>query len=130
MNSTYKPEGYNSLSAYLIVDGAERLIELLEKIFDAEVTRRYDAPNGIGIMHAEVRIDDTILMLADSTDKFPPVPSVLHVYVSDSDEVYRRAIAAGCKGIQEPIQKGDPDKRGTFEDFAGNSWSVSTQLRD
>ena len=128
MSDSYKPEGYNSLSPYLIVNGAEQLISLLEKIFGAEVTRRYDSPNGVGIMHAEMRIDDSILMIADSTDQFQPVPTVMHVYVADSDEVYRKAIAAGCKGIQEPVQKGDPDKRGTFEDFAGNSWSVSTQM--
>ena len=128
MTNNFKPADYNSLSPYLIVEGAEKMISLLEDVFGAEVTRKYDAPNGLGIMHAEMRIDDSILMIADSTDQFPPVPTVLHVYVADSDEVYRKAIAAGCKGIQEPVQKGDPDKRGTFEDFAGNSWSVSTQM--
>jgi len=127
---SFKPENYNALSPYLIVDGAQRLIDLLAIVFDAEVTRRYDKPDG-KIMHAEVRIDDSILMLADSTDQYPPSQAVLHVYVPDAGAVYDKAIEAGCASFQEPkTQEGDPDLRGTFIDFAGNMWSVGTQLTE
>lgn len=124
----FKPEGYNSVSPYLIVDGAQRMIDLLRDIFDATVTRRYDLPNG-KIMHCEVRVDDSIIMIADSTEHYPPNKLLLHVYVSDVDRVYEKAIDRGCKAIEAPKQKeGDPDRRGMFEDFSGNTWAVGTQL--
>lgn len=55
--------------------------------------------------------------------------ALLHVYVSDVDEVYHRALKFGCEGLEEPVQKdGEGDKRELFKDFAGNMWSVTTQL--
>jgi PhnB protein len=125
---SFKPSGYNSVSPYIIVDGAQRLIDLLEKIFSCTVLRKYDTPDG-RIMHAEVRIDDSVLMISDSTKEYPPNKSLLHVYVEDVDQLFARAIAHGCQSIQEPKrQEGDPDKRGMFEDFSGNVWAVGTQL--
>jgi PhnB protein len=128
MSKKFKPEGYSSLSPYLIVEDAGRLAELLRTIFDAQEQRKYLREDG-KIMHMELLIDDSVLMLADATDAYPAQRSTLHVYVPDSDRVYTRAIEGGCRPIEAPKQQdGDPDRRGTFEDFAGNLWSVSTQL--
>ena len=128
MNKPFKPTGYNSASPYFIVSGAQRLIDLLKNIFDANEVRRYDMPDGT-IMHAEIKIDDSVIMLGDSSDKYPPVPIVMHVYVPDVDKTFEKAIAAGCEVIEKPKQQeNDPDRRGTFKDFAGNMWSVGTQL--
>jgi PhnB protein len=128
MSTEYKPKGYSSLSPYLIVEDAARLAGLLQTIFHAQGTRKFLREDG-KIMHLELLIDDSVLMLADATASYPPQRSTLHVYVPDSDQVYAKAIAAGCRAIEAPKQQdGDPDKRGTFEDFAGNLWSVSTQL--
>lgn len=130
MSKSFKPQGYNSVSPYFIVSGAEKLISLLTVIFNASVTRRYDTPDG-SIMHAEIRIDDSIVMLGESSDQFPPVSLVMHVYVADVDEVFRRAIDAGCEVVEPPKERdGDPDRRATFRDFAGNLWSVGTQLHE
>ena len=124
----FKPDGYNSVSPYFIVQGAQQLIDLLKSIFDAKELRRYDTPDG-SIMHAEVQVEDSVIMIGDSSEKFPPVPLVIHVYVPDVDKTFDRAIKAGCEIIQKPRQQGnDPDKRGTFKDFAGNMWSIGTQL--
>jgi PhnB protein len=80
-------------------------------------------------MHAELRVDDSVIMLSEATEKYPPVPSVMHVYVPDADATYRKAMAAGCTSIEPPRQQpGDPDRRATFIDFAGNMWSVGTQM--
>lgn len=80
-------------------------------------------------MHAEVRIDDSVIMLSDASEQWPAVAVIMHVYVRDADKVYERALTLGCKAVQAPKQQdGDPDRRGTFSDFAGNMWSVSTQL--
>jgi len=128
MNKTFKPAGYNSVSPYFIVNGAQRFIDLMKKIFDVNELRRYDMPDGT-IMHAEIQIDDSVIMLGDSSDKYPPVPIVIHVYVSDADKTFAKAIEAGCEIIEKPKQQeNDPDRRGTFRDFAGNMWSVGTQL--
>ena len=124
---SFKPTGYNSLSPYIISSDAQKLATLLATVFNANITRRFDRPDG-KIMHAEIRIDDSILMISDSNENYPPNKSILHVYVSDAVADYEKAIAAGCEAFQAVAQnEGDPDKRGTFIDFDGNMWSVSTQ---
>ncbi|SER57661.1 VOC family protein [Salipaludibacillus aurantiacus] len=124
----YKPEGYNSVSPYLVVNGAQKMIDLLEGIFKAETLRRFGMPDG-SVMHAEVVIGDSVIMIGDSSEQFPPNTHLLHVYVSDVDKTYNKAIALGCQAIEAPVNKdGEPDKRGTFKDFAGNIWSVATQV--
>jgi PhnB protein len=62
-------------------------------------------------MHAEVRIDDTVVMLADGGGDWPPVPSYVHVYVRDVDATYQRALEAGAVSVQEPVKKKGEDKR-------------------
>src|SRR3712207_7213915 len=64
MNQSYKPQGYSSVSAYVVANGAQDVIDFLIKSFDARQVRRYDMPDG-SIMHAEVQIDDTVVMIAD-----------------------------------------------------------------
>ncbi|MBK8504305.1 MAG: VOC family protein [Saprospiraceae bacterium] len=127
MSKSFKPTGYNSVSPYFIIDGAQQFIDLMKAIFDAKELRRYDLPDG-SIMHAEVQIDDSVVMLGDSSDRFPPVALVLHVYVTNVDEVFKKAIDSGCEIIEQPKERdGEPDRRATFRDFAGNMWSVGTQ---
>jgi len=127
MNRPYKPEGYPSVSAYVMVDGAQRVIDFLKKTFDATELRRYDSPDGT-ILHAEVRIDDTVVMLSDGGGQFPAFPVWLHVYVPDVDATYRRALEAGGVSVQEPVRKDDPDRRGGVKDPSGNTWWISTQM--
>lgn len=130
MKQEFKPKGYNSVSPYFVVDGAKELIELLIKIFDAELMRRFEMPDGT-IMHAEIKIDDSVLMFGNSSDEFPPNKLLTHIYVSNVDEVYQRAIDLGCQSLEEPKEReGDPDRRGSFKDFAGNIWSIGTQISD
>ena len=124
----FKPSGYNSVSPYFIVNDAQKFIDLMKNIFGAKELRRYDRPDGT-IMHAEIQIDDSVIMLGDSSDKFPPRSVVIHVYVPDVDKTFEKAIAAGCEIVEKPKQQAnDPDRRATFKDFAGNMWSVGTQL--
>jgi PhnB protein len=128
MTSTYKPAGYNSVSPYLVVKGAEKMIQLLETVFGAKRLRRYDNPDGT-IMHAELQIADSVVMMGDASETYPPNQLLLHVYVPNVDEVYQRALAAGCQPEQAPReQPGDPDKRGSFKDFSGNTWAIATQV--
>ncbi len=128
MNPAFKPTGYNSVSPYFIVPEADRFIQLMKDLFDAQELRRYDMPDG-SLMHAELMLDDTVIMLGQSTAKYPPVPMVMHVYVPDVDAAYKKALALGCTSMEAPKQReGDPDRRASFKDYAGNWWSVGTQL--
>lgn len=123
----YKPQGYPSVSAYVVADGAQGVIDFLIESFGARQTRRYDMPDG-SIMHAEVLIDDTVVMVTDSGGDNPAFPVWLHVYVRDVDESYRRALEAGGHPIEEPKRReGDPDRRGGVKDPAGNTWWIATQ---
>lgn len=127
MRASYKPEGYTSVSPYLIVDGAERAIEFLVHVFGAVELRRF--PDDAGrLRHAEVRIDDTVVMLADSIEGWPAVPAHVHIYVPDVDAVYQRALAAGATSAQEPVKKDDADKRGGVKDAGGTTWWIATKV--
>ncbi len=128
MEKAYKPAGYNSVSPYFIVDGAQKLIDFLVQLFDGKELRKYKREDGT-IMHAEVSIDDSVIMISDATEEYPPVTIIMHVYVPDVNTTYIKALKLGASELQKPKNnEGDPDYRGTFLDFAGNMWSVSTQL--
>jgi PhnB protein len=124
---SYKPEDYTSVSPYLIVDGASATIEFLRNVFGAIELRRFPGPEG-KVMHAEVRIDDTVVMIADGADGWPPVPSYVHVYVADVDAIYRRALEAGATSVQAPVKKEDADKRGGVKDAGGTTWWIATKV--
>ncbi len=125
--STHKPENYTTVSPYLIVDGASGTIDFLQRVFGAVELRRF--PDEAGkLVHAEVRIDDTVVMIADGAPGWPPVPSHVHVYVSDVDDTYRRALEAGAASVQEPVKKEDEDKRGGVKDAGGTTWWIATRV--
>lgn len=128
MHPTWKPEEHPTVSPYLIASDAQAVIDFVTEVFDATPLRRYERPDG-SIMHAEVRIDDAVVMLGQAGGEWPAVPASLHVYVADVDQTYRRALAAGGEPVQEPEQRdGDPDRRGGVRDPAGNSWWIATQM--
>ena len=125
--SSHKPANYNSVSPYLIVNGANGTIDFLINVFGAVELRRFPGADG-KLMHAEVRIDDTVVMLADGAEAWPPIPSYVHVYVRDVDATYKRALEAGAVSVQEPVQKGDEDKRGGVKDAGGTTWWIATRI--
>ena len=127
MSSSHKPANYSTVSPYLIVDGASGMIAFLVGVFGAVELRRF--PDAAGkLMHAEVRIDDTVVMVADGGNGWPPVPSHVHVYVSDVDTTYKRALEAGAISVQEPVKKEDEDKRCGVKDAGGTTWWIATKV--
>ena len=127
MCTAYKPDSYNSVSVYIMAERAQRVIDFLNRTFDGVNLRRFEDPSG-RIMHAEVRVDDTVVMVSDANKMFPAFPVWLHVYVPDVDATYKKALAAGGVSVQEPTRKeGDPDRRGGVKDPCGNTWWISTQ---
>jgi uncharacterized glyoxalase superfamily protein PhnB len=127
--SGFKPADYSAVSPYLVVDGAAATIEFLKRVFGAVELRRFPASSAPGkIRHAEVRIDDTVVMLADPPPGAGPVPSHVHVYVPDVDATYRRALDAGAVSVEEPERKEDPERRGAVRDPGGTTWWIATRL--
>ncbi len=125
---SHKPEGYNSVSPYVVAEGAQRVIDFLAAAFDATQLRRYDNADGT-IMHAEVRVIDSVIMIADGGPQWPAFPVWFHLYVPDVDAAYQRALQAGGISVEEPCQReGDPDRRGGVKDPAGNTWYIATQV--
>lgn len=128
MKSQYKPANYSTVSPYLIVNDADATIDFLKRVFGAIELRKFPDESG-KLIHAEVRIDDTVIMLADPAPPgWSPVSSHVHIYVQDLDATYRKAIEAGAVSVQEPVQKQDKDKRGGVKDCGGTTWWIATKV--
>lgn len=120
---TWKPEGYTSLAPYLIVPEPEAVLTFCAKVFGAEELRV--VRDGDRVMHAECRIDDTVLMMGG----MPGGPSAMvHIYVPDPDAVFAKALEHGAVEIQPIMEKGDGDRRGGFQTPCGTQWFVARQV--
>jgi PhnB protein len=126
--SSFKPKGYSTVSPYIVVKKAGLLIEFLEKLFGARQLQRIDAPNGT-MMHAEIQIDDTIVMLGEAGENWPATPTHVHIYVADVDLCFRMALDLGATSVQPPDRRGqEPNRRAAIRDSSGNTWWISTKV--
>lgn len=123
------PEGYHTVTPYLIVPDVDGQISFLQEAFDAEVRSRMEGPDG-RVMHAEVRIGDSPVMMGESTDEIPPMPAMLHLYVPDVDAVYKQALEAGASSVREPTDEFYGDRSGGVQDAFGNQWWLATHVED
>lgn len=114
----YKPDGYTSVAPYLVVGDAARTLEFVHAVFGSEPLRVYHRDDG-SIMHAEFRIDDTVVMLGQLPDQ--PAAHV-HIYVDDVDGAFVRAIEAGGTVIDDLQPRYDGDRRGGVCDPSGTVW--------
>jgi PhnB protein len=131
------PEGYRSVTPYLIVKGAAQAIDFYKHAFDAtEVMRMADTQGRVG--HAELRIGDCVVMLADepNTMGYRSPRSLggssvsLLLYLTDVDAVFQRALAAGAKSLRPLVNQFYGDRSGTLEDPFGHVWTVATHVED
>ncbi|MEO0729662.1 MAG: VOC family protein [Pseudomonadota bacterium] len=120
----FKPDGYTSVSPYLIVRDANKTLAFVEAVFGAVRLRVIPREDGVGIMHAEARIDDSVIMMGEQPDG--PDTNV-HVYVSDVEAAFERAEEAGGTIVQELKRQGDGDYRGGIADGNGVIWWLSQQ---
>lgn len=127
MSRTYKPAGHCTVSPYLVVAGAAGTIEFLKRVFGGVELFRLDDGGG-PVMHAEVKVDDTVIMLSDGAAGWPSIPAHVHVYVPDVDATYSRALETGAQSVQEPVKKDDADKRGGVQDAGGTTWWIGTKV--
>jgi PhnB protein len=131
------PDGYHTATPYLIVNDAARALEFYKKAFGATETMRFAGPGG-KIMHAEIKIGNSPIMLADeypemgarSPQTLGGSPVSLVLYVENVDAWANQAVAAGAK-VQRPVQdQFYGDRTGTFEDPFGHVWSIATHKED
>jgi len=131
------PDGYHALTPYLILTGAARAIEFYKQVFGATETPRFDDPSG-RIGHAELRIGDSVLMLADevpemgfkSPQTLGGTPVLTMIYLPDVDACFARALGAGAKEIKPLRDEFYGDRTGTFVDPFGHLWTVATHVED
>jgi PhnB protein len=123
------PEGYHTITPYLTVRGAEGVIAFLEKGFGARVLRCHRAPNG-SVANAELRIGDSMVMVAEGRPGTEPAPAQLYLYVDDTDAWYRRAIEAGGTSLLEPVDQFYGDRNAGVNDPSGNSWWIATRKEE
>jgi PhnB protein len=131
------PEGYNSVTPYLFVKGAASVIDYYKNVFGAKERMRMPGPNG-RIMHAELEIGDSIVMLADenpqvgakSPETVGGASSSLHVYVEDVDSTAKKAVSGGAKLVRPVKDEFYGDRIGTIIDPFGHMWSIATHIED
>jgi uncharacterized glyoxalase superfamily protein PhnB len=119
------PEGYHTVTPYLIVEGAGKLIEFAKAVFDATVISSTINPEG-KVGHTEIRIGDSVLMLADARGEWHAMPTMLYVYVEDVDFTWQKAIAAGATSVMPVQDQSYGDRSGGVKDMCGNQWWVAT----
>ena len=124
------PHGYHTVTPYLVADHAEKVIAFLQRAFDARLdqqpTRR---PDG-SIMHAAIRIGDSMVMIANSCEQAKAMPAMIYLYLPDVDAAYRRALDAGATSIMEPSDQFYGDRSGGVTDASGNQWFMATHVED
>jgi len=124
------PDGYHRVTPYLAVPGVARLIEFLKQVFGAEGPLEMHARPDGSVMHAEVRIGDSIRMMGEPTGEFPPTPATLYLYVGDTDTVYQRALQAGATSVMAPADQFYGDRNAGVKDPSGNIWWIATHKED
>ena len=123
------PEGLHTVTPHITVDGAANYIDLLKRAFGAVELSRSTIPTG-KIIHATVRIGDSVLMLGEATDRSSAIAGSFYIYVDDADAVYRAALSAGGESLEKPADRFWGDRVGTIKDFAGNKWLIATHVED
>lgn len=124
------PVGYHTVTPLLSVRGAARLIDFLKKAFGATEIYRFPSPDG-SVMHAELKIGDSVLMLGEAVnEQHPAMPVALYIYVDDADATYRKALDAGGESVGAPDDMFWGDRVATIKDFAGNKWWIATHVED
>ena len=124
------PEGYHTLTPYLVVDGAEKIIRFMKDAFGAQpVFEPMMRPDG-KVMHAEYRIGDSVVMISDSSERAQATSAMLHLYVPNVDAAYQKALKAGATSLMEPADMFYGDRSGGVKDAAGNRWHIGTHIED
>lgn len=123
------PDGHHTVTPYLIVEGVATLIDFMKLAFGAEELERRARPDGV-VVHAAVKIGDSLVMMGAPLGDFEPMPASLRLYVEDTDATYERALRAGATSIMEPMDLFYGDREAGVRDPVGNIWWIATHQED
>lgn len=131
------PDGYHSVTPYLIVKGASRAIEFYKNAFGASEIMRFPGPNNT-IAHAELKIGDSVIMLADegpqglhrAPESYGGTPVSLMIYVPDVDKTFKQAVSQGSKELRPVQDQFYGDRSGNVVDPFGHVWTIATHVED
>ena len=132
------PDGYNTVSAYLIVKNSAKALDFYKQALGAEPGLRMATPDGKGTMHAEMHLGDSTIMLTDenpqwgaqSPQSLGGSPQSLHIYVDDADALFNRAVEAGCEVVAPIMDAFWGDRYGKVKDPFGHQWGIATHKED
>lgn len=123
------PDGYHTITPYLLVENLIDYLDFLVKAFGATNVMATKMPNGT-ITHADLVIGDSHLMLGKANDDWKPNPTMLYLYVPDTDATYQQALQAGATSLMEPADQHYGDRNAGVIDFSGNQWWIATHVED
>ncbi len=122
------PDGYHTLTPQTIVEDAPATIDFLVDVFGAEVKEVYESDGFVH--HSELRIGDSIVMVASASEEFPAFPFIMNVYVDEVDTIFTKAVEHGATPLREPADQFYGDRTGGVLDSQGNQWWISTHIED
>lgn len=123
------PEGYHTVTPYLIVEDAETFIDFLKEAFNAQVESIMKSDDGM-IRHSAIQIEDSHVMVTSSTEEYQSTPCMLHLYVRDVDAIYKQALQAGGESLREPTDEFYGDRSAGVSDKWGNRWWIATHIEE
>src|ERR1700736_1509179 len=129
MSVKFKPDDYRTVTPYLIVPGAPKLLEFMKQVFDAKERFVMAGPDGTR-GHGGGEIGYSVIMFADSSPRHGPRNAMLYFYVEDVDATYKRALEAGATSVTEPADQFYGDRSAGVEDSFGIHWGIATHVED
>jgi PhnB protein len=122
------PQGYHTVTPQSIVPEPREVIDFVKEVFGATLDDQYVVDDVI--IHAEVVLGDSRIMIGASNQEYPPMPLSTHTYVEDVDTAYEKALELGATNIREPEDQFYGDRTGVVRDGQGNQWSIATSVED
>jgi PhnB protein len=124
------PDGFHTVTPYLVVHGVATLLDFLKQAFEAQELLSPMLRSDGTIGHAEVKIGDSVIMMGEPMGDMPLMPGSLYLYVKDTDAVYQRALQAGATSLMEPADQFYGDRSAGVKDPVGNQWWIATHKED
>ena len=129
MNVNPIPEGFHTITPYLHVQDVANLIGFLTHAFNAKTLKSLKLPDGT-ILNAQLQIGNSMIELSEVRGDFRPMLSAIHLYVEDTDAVYRKAVEVGAMPVMEPSNQFYGDREAFVIDPSGNHWYIATRIEN